>query len=261
MSSSVSVTAVELSRGFPFSQCVAHCNAVFLSPKQSRPRTSTRWPFPHLDPSLSLAPSSQFRTETTSLLTTILWLIVDSTHSSASVDVTLSSSMMFSSLFAGSWQDTRATERNKQRTLLPKSATNSGGVCSWEWDAFIGCPSLILLGTLFQLLSTMSLWKKLLMLPIYPVCRFGSPENQGVVADDCGQPHCVDESLTCPKCHWGSSVQSYVVGCEPCLIDEIRLPPFAEMSAPAKTNCCLCDSRFLMIPEDTCQVQCKRGKL
>ena len=49
--------------------------------------------------SRSLAPPD-LRTETTSLLTTILWLIVGSTHSPPSFDVTLNSSMMLSSLFA-----------------------------------------------------------------------------------------------------------------------------------------------------------------
>ena len=48
-----------------------------------RSRTSTRWPHPHLGTTLPLAPSEQFRTETTSFLTTIIHLIVDSTHSSA----------------------------------------------------------------------------------------------------------------------------------------------------------------------------------
>ena len=89
VTSSVSVTTLELLHKFP-SVSVLH----------SRPRTSTRWPHPHLGTSLSLAPSDQFRTETTFILTTILWLIVDLTDSFAFFDVTLNSSMMFSSLFA-----------------------------------------------------------------------------------------------------------------------------------------------------------------
>ena len=60
------------------------------SPNPSRPRTSPRRPHPHLCTSLPLAPSDQFRTETT---------IVDSTHSFAFFDETLNSSMMFSSMF------------------------------------------------------------------------------------------------------------------------------------------------------------------
>ena len=71
-----------------------------------RPRTSPWVPFSlcvaHLiliSVLLSLAPSDQFRTEPTSLLTTIIRLIVDSTLLCV-FDVTLNSSMMFSSLFA-----------------------------------------------------------------------------------------------------------------------------------------------------------------
>ena len=63
-----------------------------IYPNHSRLRTRNRWPHRHLGTSLSLAPADQFRTETTSLLTTILWLIAGSTHSSASFDVTLNSS-------------------------------------------------------------------------------------------------------------------------------------------------------------------------
>ena len=73
----------------PFSQCVAHGNAEVL---QTILGTVLRpvgliliWVL------LSLAPSDQFRTKT---------LIVDSTHSSASFDVTLNSPMMFCPLFA-----------------------------------------------------------------------------------------------------------------------------------------------------------------
>ena len=54
-----------------------------ISPNHSRPHTSTRWYRPHLGTSLSLKPSNHFRTETTSFSTTITWLIVDSTQSSA----------------------------------------------------------------------------------------------------------------------------------------------------------------------------------
>ena len=82
----------------PFSQCFTRQRCI--SPNHARPRTSTRRPHPYLGTSLPLAPSDEFRTETTSLLTTILCLIEDSTHSSATFDTTLNSSMMFSSLFA-----------------------------------------------------------------------------------------------------------------------------------------------------------------
>ena len=97
MSSSVSVTALELLRGFP-SVSMLHTVTRYLS----KPFSASF--FDSLASSsslllLSLAPSDQFWTETTSFLTTILWLIVDSTHSSAFFNVTLNSSMMFSSLF------------------------------------------------------------------------------------------------------------------------------------------------------------------
>ena len=100
----------------PFGRCVAHGNAEFLQAIQFlgvRPahfdllqilqttwsRFSTHWPQTHLGTSLPRASSDQFRTETTSLLTTMLCLIVDSTHSSGFSNETLNSSMMFSSLF------------------------------------------------------------------------------------------------------------------------------------------------------------------
>ena len=80
-------------------QSVWYTRSRWTSSNHIWPRTSTRWPHPHLGTSLSLAPSDQFRTETTSFLTTILCPIVDSTHSSAFYDEPLNSSMMFSSLF------------------------------------------------------------------------------------------------------------------------------------------------------------------
>ena len=68
---------------------VSHTQQRGISPNHSRPRTSTRWPHPHLGTSPSLAPSNRSRTETTSFSTTITWLIVDSTQSSACSIVTL----------------------------------------------------------------------------------------------------------------------------------------------------------------------------
>ena len=91
-SSSVSVTTLELLRGLPFIQCVAHCNAEFLQTILGLVLRLVGLIL--LSVLLSLVPFDQFRTEINSLFTTILRLIVDSRRSSAFLDVTLNSSMM-----------------------------------------------------------------------------------------------------------------------------------------------------------------------
>ena len=90
---SSSVTALVLLRGFP-SVSVLHMVTRNLS------KPSIRWLHPHLGTSVSLAPSDQFRTETTSPLTTIIRVDRGLNAILCVFDVTLNSSIMFSSLFA-----------------------------------------------------------------------------------------------------------------------------------------------------------------
>ena len=97
MCSSVSVTALELSCGFPFSQCAAHGNAEFIQTILGLVLRLVGLGL--ISVLLSLAPSDQFRTETTSLLTTCCGWSWDRRTFFCVFDETLNSSMMFSSLF------------------------------------------------------------------------------------------------------------------------------------------------------------------